>query len=59
MESVVLGAVMDTNDPALAVWKYAGADLTIIPIDDNRSSVAYETVVDLLRAFGSGAHLLP
>ncbi|CAN5779536.1 phosphatase [soil metagenome] len=46
-------ATMDTNDPALAVWKYAGADLTIIPIDDNRPFGAYETVVDLLREFGS------
>ena len=48
-------AVMDTNDPALAVWKYAGADLTIIPIDDNRPSGDYTIVVDLLREFGNRA----
>ncbi len=46
-------SVMDTNDPALAVWKYAGADVTIIPIDDNRPFSAYDPVVDLLREFGS------
>lgn len=48
-------ALMDTNDPALAVWKYAGADLTIIPIDDNRPSGDYTIVVDLLREFGNRA----
>lgn len=48
-------AVMDTNDPALAVWKYAGADLTIIPIDDNRPFQSYEPVVDLMRVFGTRA----
>lgn len=51
-------SVMDTNDPALAVWKHAGADLTIIPIDDNRPFNAYEPVVGLLREFGNRS-LLP
>lgn len=45
-------SVMDTNDPALAVWKYAGADVTIIPIDDNRPFSAYEPVVEMMRVIG-------
>jgi hypothetical protein len=44
-------ATMDTNDPALAVWKRAGADLTIIPIDDNEILSAYLPHVATMRAF--------
>jgi hypothetical protein len=45
-------SVTDMNDPALAVWKYAGADVTIIPIDDNRRFSDYEPVVEMLSVFG-------
>lgn len=44
-------AVMDTNDPALAVWKHQGADLTIIPMDDNRTLSAYLPHVQTMRSF--------
>jgi hypothetical protein len=44
-------ATMDTNDPALAVWKHLGADLTIIPIDDNETLSCYPPHVETIRAF--------
>ncbi|HEX6710516.1 MAG TPA: phosphatase, partial [Rubrobacter sp.] len=34
-------AVMDTNDPALAVVAGRGADVTVVPMDDNRPLNAY------------------
>lgn len=46
-------AVMDTNDPALAVWKHIGADVTIIPMDDNETLSAYLPHVETMRAFAS------
>lgn len=45
--------VMDTNDPALAVWKHNGADVTIIPIDDNESLSAYLPHAETIRAFAT------
>lgn len=51
-------AVMDTNDPALAVAWRRGADLTIIPMDDNRRPASYDVIAELfelgLRSNGSG-----
>lgn len=44
--------VMDTNDPAVAVAKRLGADLTIVPMDDNRPLSCYRPIVDLIRRFG-------
>lgn len=43
-------AVMDTNDPALAVAWSRGADLLIIPIDDNRRPDSYDVIADLFES---------
>lgn len=40
-------AVMDINDPALAVAWADGRDVTIVPLDDNRSPSSYQPVWDL------------
>lgn len=40
--------IMDTNDPAFAVAKGQGMDLTIVPMDDNRPMGAYKPALDLL-----------
>jgi hypothetical protein len=40
---------MDTNDPALAVVARRGADLTIIPMDDNRAQNSYTTALEVLK----------
>ncbi len=40
-------AVMDINDPALAVAHGEGKDVTIIPMDDNRAPRLYEPVCQL------------
>jgi hypothetical protein len=42
-------AIMDTNDPALAVVARRGADLTIIPMDDNRPQNSYTTALKVLK----------
>jgi hypothetical protein len=42
-------AVMDTNDPALAVAARRGADLTIVPMDDNRPQNSYVTALAVLK----------
>lgn len=44
-------SVMDTNDPALAVWKRTGADVVLIPIDDNEAPSVYLPHVETMRAF--------
>jgi hypothetical protein len=41
-------AIMDTNDPALAVASLRGADLTLVPMDDNRSQNSYLAALDVL-----------
>lgn len=43
--------IVDTNDPALAVAKRMGADVIIIPMDDNRPLSAYLAAVDIVREF--------
>jgi Phosphatase len=43
-------AVMDTNDPALAVVAQRGADLTIVPMDDNRPQTSYVAALQVLKA---------
>ena len=43
-------AVMDTNDPALAVVAQRGADLTIVPMDDNRPQTSYDAALQVLKA---------
>lgn len=44
-------AVMDTNDPALAVVARRGAErLTVVPMDDNRPRNSYVAALEVLRA---------
>ena len=43
-------AVMDTNDPALAVVVQRGADLTVVPMDDNRPQGSYAIALEVLKA---------
>jgi len=43
-------AIMDTNDPALAVVAGRGADVTVIPMDDNRPLNSYVTALEVLKA---------
>jgi hypothetical protein len=43
-------AVMDTNDPALAVVAQRGADLTVVPMDDNRPQNSYAAALAVLKA---------
>jgi hypothetical protein len=43
-------AIMDTNDPALAVVARRGADLTVVPMDDNRPQNSYDAALDVLKA---------
>lgn len=49
-------AVMDTNDPALAVAAARGAALMVVPMDDNRAPDSYDVIAELFEeAFlGSG-----
>ena len=42
-------AVMDTNDPALAVVAGRGADVTIVPMDDNRPQNSYVAALEVLK----------
>jgi hypothetical protein len=42
-------AVMDTNDPALAVVARRGADLTVVPMDDNRPLNSYTPALEVLK----------
>jgi hypothetical protein len=50
-------SAMDTNDPALALAKRLGANLIIIPMDDNRPMSVYLPIVDVIRGFGE--HFYP
>jgi len=43
-------AIMDTNDPALAVVAGRGADVTVIPMDDNRPLNSYTAALEVLNA---------
>jgi len=43
-------AIMDTNDPAFAVAARRGADLTAIPMDDNRPQDSYAVALEVLKA---------
>ena len=42
-------AVMDTNDPALAVVAGRGADVTVVPMDDNRPLNSYAAALGVLK----------
>jgi hypothetical protein len=42
-------AIMDTNDPAFAVVSGRGADLTVVPMDDNRPLDAYAPALEVLK----------
>ncbi len=42
-------AIMDTNDPALAVVARRGADLSVVPMDDNRPQNSYAVALEVLR----------
>jgi len=41
--------VMDTNDPAIAVVAARGADVTVVPMDDNRPLNSYSAALDVLK----------
>jgi Phosphatase len=41
-------AIMDTNDPALAVVARRGADLTVVPMDDNCPLSSYASALEVL-----------
>jgi hypothetical protein len=41
--------VMDTNDPAFAVVAARGADVTVVPMDDNRPLNSYSAALDVLQ----------
>jgi hypothetical protein len=45
-------AVMDTNDPAFAVVSGRGADLTVVPMDDNRPQGSYAPALEVLKEGG-------
>ncbi len=47
--SIPTVAVMDTNDPALAVVARRGANLAIIPMDDNRPQNSYAAALEVLK----------
>ena len=42
-------AIMDTNDPALAVVAQRGADLSVVPMDDNRPQNSYAVALEVLK----------
>ena len=42
-------AVMDTNDPGLAVAKALGADLVLVPMNDNRPNVVTREAAELVK----------
>jgi RNase H-fold protein (predicted Holliday junction resolvase) len=42
-------AVMDTNDPGLAVAKKLGANLVLVPMNDNRPNVVTREAAELVR----------
>lgn len=42
-------AVMDTNDPAFAVAVRRGADVTVVPMDDNRPPNSYAVALEVLQ----------
>jgi hypothetical protein len=41
-------AIMDTNDPALAVVARRGADVMVVPMDDNRPQNSYAAALEAL-----------
>jgi hypothetical protein len=43
-------AIMDTNDPALAVVAGRGADVMAVPMDDNRPLNSYAAALEVLKA---------
>ncbi len=43
-------AIMDTNEPALAVVAGRGADLVVVPMDDNRPLNSYAAALEVLTA---------
>ena len=50
-------AVIDINDPALAVARAEGRDITLIPMDDNRQPRLYEPIWRYLEGVIGGAAL--
>ncbi|TCJ18887.1 hypothetical protein E0L93_05140 [Rubrobacter taiwanensis] len=49
-------AVMDTNDPALAVAALRAPDLlTVVPMDDNRPQNSYAVALDVIREAGGAS----
>jgi hypothetical protein len=50
-------AIMDINDPALAIAWLEGKDVSIVPLDDNRPPALYEPLEHLFVAIISGTEL--
>jgi hypothetical protein len=50
-------AIMDINDPALAVAWAVGKDVVIVPVDDNRLPGAYEPMWTIFELILAGARL--
>ena len=42
-------AVMDTNDPGLAIAKKLGANLVLVPMNDNRPNVVTREAAELVK----------
>jgi ribosomal protein S2 len=42
-------AIMDTNDPGLAVAKKLGANVIIVPMNDNRPNVVTREAAELVK----------
>ena len=40
---------MDTNDPGLGVAKHLGADLVLVPMNDNRPNVVTREAAEVVR----------
>ena len=56
-------AVMDTNDPGLAVAKHLGANVILVPMNDNRPNIVTREAAELVKQIaleggrGRGPHL--
>jgi hypothetical protein len=50
-------AVMDTNDPGLAVAKTLGANVVLVPMNDNRPNVVTREAAELVKKIAlDGSH---
>jgi hypothetical protein len=49
--SIPTVAVMDTNDPGLGIAKHLGANLVLVPMNDNRPNVVTREAANLVKQF--------